>query len=318
MEKGRTMQADRIWEKSEQLICPEIRYRTIGESIMITGCYGVDGQVVLPDEIEGKPVTALAPYIFAVDHEDEGDEIWLGNNADDVSDRHRICGSELTEVWLPLQTTEIGRYAFYRCRNLTRLNHADSLLDMGGGALTGCRVSDVEIHFLHGKKSCLKSIVDEMRYQIRAVLLYYEEGKEARILFPEHYEEAVENTPARILVTHHHGVGGYYRQCFYDRELDYKKYDEMLYHAIAEEEMQTTAELVLNRLMYPYDLGVNEKMAYQQWLRDHVEEVARCLVQKETFAGLTYLGDEGFWTEYAMDVAVEEASKEKNFGIVQK
>lgn len=316
MEDGRYIQGDGSWKKPEQLICPEIHYRTIGEQIMITGCYGTDGQVVLPDEIEGKPVIALAPYTFAMDHEDEGDEIWLGNNADDVPDRHRICGLELTEVWLPLQITEIGRYAFYRCRNLTGLKLADSLLDMGGGALTGCHVSDVEIHFLHGKKSCLKSIVDEMRYQIRAVLLYYEEGKEARILFPEHYEEAVENTPARILVTHHHGAGGYYRQCFYNRELDYKKYDEMLYHTIAEEEIQTTAELVLNRLMYPYELGENEKMAYQQWLRDQVEEVARCLVQKDTLTGLTYLGEEGFWTEHAMDAAIEEASREKKTDIL--
>ena len=310
------MREDRIWNKQEELICPEIHYRTIGNGIMITGCYGTDGQVILPDEIEGKPVTALAPYTFAMDHEDEGDKIWLGKSADYARERHRICGEELTEVWLPLQITEIGRYAFYRCRHLTGLTLADSLLDMGGGALTGCHISNVEIHFLHGKKSCLKSIVDEMRYQIRAILLYYEEGEEARILFPEHYEEAVENTPARILVTHHHGAGGYYRQCFYNRELDYKKYDEMLFHTIAEEEIRTTAELVLNRLMYPYDLGEKEKKSYQLWLKEHTEEAGRYLVTKEAFAGLAFLGKEGYWTENAMDSAIEAASGEKKTEIL--
>ena len=65
---------------------------------------------------------------------------------------------------------------------------------------------------------------------------YEDSGERVRVLFPEHYEEAVENTPARLLVTHHHGAGGYYRQCFYDRELDYKKYDETFFRARAEEE----------------------------------------------------------------------------------
>lgn len=75
------------------------------------------------------------------------------------------------------------------------------------------------------KKSCLKSIAEEMRYQLRVKLNYHKTNGEyemTELLFPEHYEEAVENTPARILETHHHGAGGYYRQCFYNRELDYK------------------------------------------------------------------------------------------------
>ena len=70
----------------------------------------------------------------------------------------------------------------------------------------------------------------------------------------EAVEEAVENTPARILETHHHGAGGYYRQCFYNRELDYKKYDEMFYHTVAEDTEETAVELALNRLRFPEKL----------------------------------------------------------------
>ena len=71
--------------------------------------------------------------------------------------------------------------------------------------------------------SALKSILDEIRFAIHARLYYDREDgmtETADLLFPEHYEEAVENTPARILYTSHHGAGGYYRQCFYDRKLD--------------------------------------------------------------------------------------------------
>lgn len=77
----------------------------------------------------------------------------------------------------------------------------------------------------------------------------------------EHYEEAVENTPARILETHHHGAGGYYRQCFYNRELDYKKYDEMFYHTVAEDTEETAVELALDRLRFPEELSEKNKMS---------------------------------------------------------
>ena len=71
----------------------------------------------------------------------------------------------------------IGRYAFYRCRNLKTLILSDSLLEIGGGAFTGCRLEAVEIHFFQGEKSCLRSIVDEIRFAVRARLFY--EGEEA-------------------------------------------------------------------------------------------------------------------------------------------
>ena len=220
-------------KKQDNLITAEIRYKMTAKGMMITEYYGADSCVVLPDEIEGETVTALDDYAFA-------------------------RNLEVEEIWLPEALKEVGRYAFYRCRNLKKLILGNQLLDMGGGALTGCRLEEVEIYFREGKKSCLKSIVEEMRYQIRVSLYGYswrccaeknstdEWLREVRILFPEHYEEAVENTPARILETHHHGAGGYYRQCFYNRELDYKKYDEMFYHTVAEDTEETAVELALD------------------------------------------------------------------------
>ena len=69
------------WKKQEEQICPEVHYKIIPSGIMITGCYGTDGQVILPDEIEGGPVTAIAPYTFAEDRIDEGTLVWTGENA---------------------------------------------------------------------------------------------------------------------------------------------------------------------------------------------------------------------------------------------
>lgn len=290
-------------KKLDNMITPEIRYKKTAKGMMITEYSGTDSYVVLPDEIEGEVVTALDDYAFA-------------------------RNLEVEEIWLPEDLKEVGRYAFYRCRNLKKLVLGNQLLDMGGGALTGCHLTEVEIYFREGKKSCLKSIVEEMRYQIRVSLhgysWRYDAGeekngtdgqlREARILFPEHYEEAVENTPARILETHHHGAGGYYRQCFYNRELDYKKYDELFYHTVAEDTEETAAELALNRLRFPVELSEKNKNVYEAYIQEHVETVAVYLVKREDIEGIRFLEQKKLWSEAAvqngMDVAAEEKKTE--------
>lgn len=301
-----------MWEKECRQFCQEIHYKRKGEGIEITGCFGEDGQIVLPDEIEGISVTSIAPYAFAESKVDPNDLIWRNEEVSVLRVKGnekatRICAEKVESVWLPNGVTEIGRYAFYRCKNLKTLILSDSLLEIGGGAFTGCRLEAVEIYFFQGEKSCLRSIVDEIRFTVRARLLY--EGEEARVLFPEHYEEAVENTPARLLVTHHHGAGGYYRQCFYDRELDYKKYDGLLYRTRAEEELGTAVELVMNRLCYPYHLEPAAKELYKSFLQEHLEEASAILVEQENQEGLVFWEREGLWTLEALETATERAAQ---------
>ena len=127
--------------------------------------------------------------------------------------------------------------------------------------------------------------------------------------FRKHYEEAVENTPARILETHHHGAGGYYRQCFYNRELDYKKYDEMFYHTVAEDTEETAVELALDRLRFPVELLEKNKTVYETYIQEHMETVAAYLVKREDIEGIRFLEQKKLWSEPSlqkgMDVAAE-------------
>lgn len=297
-----------MWEKAEELLCPEVHYRRTGKGIFITGCYGTDGELVLPDTIREESVTGIDAYAFARKEADDGEEVWFSPCAGRQEERHRICGPEVTSVWLPSDTAEIGRYAFYRCRNLKKLTLSDRLLEIGGGALTGCRLPQVEIYFYQGRRSCLKSILDEIRYQVRAELRYEDSKERVRILFPEHYEEAVENTPARLLVTHHHGSGGYYRQCFYDRELDYKKYDETFFRARAEEEPEIAAELALNRLRYPHGLSGEAEEAYESYLKDHLAEAFGTLISAEDLEGVRFLLQKDFGNKEKLEQMIEMAA----------
>ncbi len=148
----------------EQL-CPEIHYKKDGDRVVLTGCYGIDGKLYLPDEIEGHMVYGIGPYAFS-EAKAEGDSVYLSPEAGYLSERHSICAEEVEEIRLPGQVREIGRDAFYRCRNLKKLILSDSLLDIGGGAFTGCRLREVEIHFY---KRSLPSSLSWMRFAIPCV-----------------------------------------------------------------------------------------------------------------------------------------------------
>ena len=54
-----------------------------------------------------------------------------------------------------------------------------------------------------------------MLAELRQTLFVDYHGKqEARLVFPEFFEESVENTPARIIMREMHGCGHRYRYCF--------------------------------------------------------------------------------------------------------
>lgn len=263
----------------------KIQYEKREDGICITGCGGEASVIEIPETIEGIKVTSVGAYAFAQ-------------------------MQEVREIHLPDGVREIGRYAFYRCRNLEKLGLSDGILEIGGGALNGCRPGQVEIHLRRGKASALKSIVEEVRFAIRATLHYHREDgrvETAQVLFPEHYEEAVENTPARILYTSHHGSGGYYRQCFYERKLDFAKYDARLPWAVADETPETVAELALKRLRFPVGLSDRARESYEGFLRDEGAAAARFLIGEEDTEGIKFLLKRELLDSPAIETGIQAA-----------
>ncbi len=303
-------------------ICPEIHYRNSKDGLILTGCFGSDGNLMLPDSIGGVPFTKVAPYAFADAGGEAGaetsaesgagkEQVWESPQAAflDKEQRRRLCADRVTAIRLPKGITQVGRYAFYRCRNLENLSLSDQILDIGGGAFNGCRsLREVKITFTEGKKSALKSIVEEVRFALH-VRLMYADGT-ADLLFPEHYKEAEENTPARILYWVDYGSGGYYRQCFTDREVDYKKYDSLLYRAVNEEEPKTVFRLALGRLRWPYQLAGDSREAYLSYLKDNISAVVQFLTEEEDAEGFAYLSGQGLLTREAVSLGIDLAARE--------
>ena len=121
----------------------KIQYKIAADgSVEILRCYGSDPRIVLPGQIDGRTVTAVAAYAFSDRKTSEEAEVLEYETEDHrlFREGERLLVGELVErVELPDTVERIGRYIFYGCRNLRALRFSDRLRDIGSGAFTGCR-----------------------------------------------------------------------------------------------------------------------------------------------------------------------------------
>ena len=190
-----------------------------------------------------------------------------------------------------------GALCFYRCKELGKLILSDSLPEIGGGALSGCQVRQVEMELMEGEKSCLKSILDEIRFGIKARLFYHLDGKEqeVRILFPEQLRRRQWKYAGQDPGDSPSWAGGYYRQCFYDRKLDYKKYDEIFSgggrrsaccHGRAFPEPASVSVWTLR----------SARAAYEGYMKEHLTDAADVLFEADDSEGIRFLLRQPYWT----------------------
>ena len=310
----------------------KIYYREKSGGIEILRCFGMEGRVEIPGMIDDKLVISAAPYAFS-HHMDEKEEL---KNAGlwEVSDglgfsreEHVLAGNDVEEIVFPHALKEIGRYIFYGCGNLKKLEFSDSLMQIGCGAFTGCHALEkLTVHMRQGKKSGVKEMLGEMWQRIDVNFLYeYEEDgieksdimhrrenkSEARLVFPEHYDEAVENTPARILYTEYHGSGSNYRQCFYDKELNYQEYDRLFEMAVAMDKLEVLVDMSFGRLEFPYELTGKARENYREYIRKNLEDIAEYLVKQEDMHRLEMISSQKLWTLEGIDSALDCASQRK-------
>ena len=310
----------------------KIYYREKSGGIEILRCFGIEGRVEIPGMIDDKLVISAAPYAFS-SHMDEKEELknaCLWEMSDGLGfgrEEHVLAGKDVEEIVFPDTLKEIGRYIFYGCGNLRKLEFSDSLMQIGCGAFTGCHALEkLTVHMRQGKKSGVKEMLGEMWQRIDVNFLYeYEEDgieksdimhrrenkSEARLVFPEHYDEAVENTPARILYTEYHGSGSNYRQCFYDRELNYQEYDRLFEMAVAMDKLEVLVDMSFGRLEFPYGLTGNARENYREYIRKNLEDIAEYLVKQEDMHRLEMISSQKLWTLEGIDSALDCASKRK-------
>lgn len=269
-------------------------YEKKDDHAVIWRCFSGEERAELPQSLEGLPVTELAPYGFSeymqkdIIIEGIRQKRFFCTQGDFNSQETALCGKRLRALSLPDTLQKVGAYAFYNCDRLESLSFPSGIQDWGTGAFTGCHhVRSLEVQMEHGRPSTLKEVLAELREEL--CLHYHEEQAYARLMFPEFYEEGVENTPARILETHVHGTGLYYRNCFQHREFDFQEYDSRFRYAKAQESEEFLLRLAEGRLRYPLRLGEREREAYEEYLFAHLNQAAADIIHREDMEGLRWL-----------------------------
>lgn len=214
----------------------------------------------IPQKLDGIPVTGLGEYLFS--------------------------GKKYETIRIPGGVTKIGRYGFYNCRSLKKLIFTSDFGDMGSGAFTGCHhIRELEIE-MYQEESGMKEILSEVREELKVTLTG---AVDAILWFPEYYEEGVENTPARILMTQVHGSGLYYRNCFQGKRFNFGEYDRRFEMAHAQESAGFVRELVFGRLYKPWELAEQAKRQYEEYLFCHYEETALAFAAEKREEELEWL-----------------------------
>ena len=192
-------------------------------------------------------------------------------------------------------------------------------MQVGTGAFTGCSgLKELVIHQKKGIKSCAKEILGELWQKIDVDFLYENGeagGKRAHMVFPEHYDEAVENTPARILFTEYHGSGTNYRQCFYSKELDFAEYDSLFDMAVVMDKLEVLVDMSFGRLRYPWQLGERAKKQYEDYIRGNLNDIGEYLVESGNLNGLELLSREKLWNREGLEHSIDVASGKKDMEI---
>ncbi len=289
-----------------------IEYRIIGNEIEVVRCYGMDSKVVIPEKIAGNFVTMIAPYAFSDRKREEEKEVLVYEQESDrlFCDQFRLLAGEyVKEIQFPNRVKKIGNYIFYGCKNLNGISFSNTLTQIGSGAFTGCGVlNQLTVNMISGKQSCVKEILGDLWQRIDVTFVYPKEQTKVKVVFPEHYEEAVENTPARILFTKHHGSGNDYRQCFFERTFDYQKYDGLFSIAEARETIDVLSDIAFSRLMYPQQLSLKAKEKYVAFIKENISQMLPYLLKGDAMEELKCITHYQAWTKAGIDEAIEMAS----------
>ncbi len=253
-----------------------------GDHVCLDKILAPEKVVTLPSFADGLPVTELGKYA--------------------------LSGTEVEEVFLPPWTERIGAYAFYGCEHLKVIHAFGRALDLGPGVFAGDRkIALLDIREFPGEASCLKEMLSEIRQKLRvrlhrlpedvltaqnAAALSYENagmepGSEARLIFPEYFEESIENTPARQLIYQMHGCGQRYRYSFVNREFRFAEYDGLFPYAENEADEETAAELAIGRLRFPRELTPGAKEVYEEYLRENWQTAAGIMLDADELESVT-------------------------------
>lgn len=306
----------------------KLLYSEALDGICIQRCFGLDGVVQLPDKVGGRPVTELGPYAFS---QSMGRAmaargglkgplfIWdceTGMSVPGEADTEccqglpAICGAGVQEIKLPPGTARVGAYAFYGCENLRVFGCSSTILDWGAGAFTGCTgMERIVMRIVPGQRSSLKEILSEMRQLLYVDYLDPDGSLKAKLVFPEFYEDSVENTPARFIMREMHGCGHMFRYCFEETTFSFREYDSLFDQVCIQEGARLSSRLALYRLYWPWGLAEEAQEKYWSYIEGNAVHAALAVMECADTAMARWLAEHPRMKRPQLEAMIGEAGR---------
>ena len=291
----------------------KLDYIPVPDGAAVFSCRGLGSAVRLPEAADGLPVREICPYAFsdpegAAAHLPAGAEPRSAEDGPAMFDGENFLGGpSLRELLLPAGIRSIGEYAFYNCTGLKRVRLSAGPVQIGNGAFMNCgALSEIVFDASPEARTCLPGLLAEVPREVR-VLFSSGDGETAWV-FPDYYEESVENAPARIFEHFIRGAGYRYRQCFREDRLDTEAYDAQFSKARAEAKPETLLRIALQRLRRPLRLSPEAAERYLAHLKENAAAAAGLLVREDDPDGLSFLAANGVLTRESIGAAAEGAA----------
>lgn len=290
----------------------ELQYRLEKDHAVITG--GAPDCMVLqiPEQIEGLPVTAIAPHAF---ESSRCPVFRFPQGLKEIGAYAFHDCQRIQELTLPAGLCEVGSYAFYDCHHLQELTLTDGIRSLDNNSFLGCDgLKQVRLILQEGRHQSLKTMLSDLYQEVSVEFIYSQTGEKALIVFPEYFVEYVENHPARIFEEFTIGSGRVYRKCFAEPDFDYSAYDKHFEIACVKDLAPQAARVAVARLRYPYRLNEAGRVRYILWLKAHAVKACTQYVEKEDLEVLMFLHNLGVINDGNIDTFLDIAAGGKGKG----
>ncbi len=213
------------------------------------------------------------------------------NSMQKIPDYAYAENREMQLAEIPFGTKVIGKHAFYNCRSLDTLVLPHGGIEIEDGAFKNCSsLRKILLKDGNGSCTCLKDILYDMNQEITVEILY--NGKErAMLLFPHYEYEYIANEPARVFSEIGYGAGYIYQQCFFDSQIDYKRYDSLWSTACVSEDLSVLARILSYRLRYPFSCGESAQKSYWHYWETHKKELLSYYMEQSDMESLHFFLD---------------------------
>lgn len=278
-------------EKEEETLY--LVWQPAKEGIRILRVYGQNPCLVLPERLEGCPITEIGAYCFSASERAISGESFITAVNTELSPKgtlfpcmtrqeKRISSDQLPtkevqciggrfveSITLPSGVNILHNAAFYNCRNLHTLSAGSDICAIGSDEFTNCsRLTRLIMRSEDTEKTGLSLILERIETDLN-VFFMPAGSVTGALFFPEYYEWLDEISPAHIFSRSIHGEGFRMRKCFENQIVNYRKYDQCFENALAVESEQSLCQIALHRLRWPKDLETDYEKTYENTLRTH-------------------------------------------------